>query len=59
MHVHNIWKKKKNSQKKEEKLPKDKGAMFLAPNPKTCTQYKKTKKLTIINKEWDKPCTCI
>jgi hypothetical protein len=25
-------------------LPKDKGAMLLAPNPKTCTQYKKKKK---------------
>jgi hypothetical protein len=26
--------------KKRKKFPKDKGAMLLAPNPKTCTQYK-------------------
>jgi hypothetical protein len=26
--------------KKKQKLPKDKGAMLFAPNPKTCTQYK-------------------
>jgi hypothetical protein len=35
--------KKKKKSKKEEKLPKDKGAMLLASNQKTCTQYKKIK----------------
>jgi hypothetical protein len=31
--------------------------MLLAPNSKTCTQYKeKTNQLTNNNKEWDKPC---
>jgi hypothetical protein len=33
----------------KEKLPKDKGAMFLPPNPKTCTQYKE-KTNQLINK---------
>jgi hypothetical protein len=31
--------------------------MLLAPNPKTCTQYKeKTNQLKKRNKEWNKPC---
>jgi hypothetical protein len=38
--------------KKEKKFPKNKGAMLLALNPKTCTQYKeKTNQLTNKSKE--------
>jgi len=43
--------------KKKKKFPKNKGAMLLAPNPKTCTQFKeKTNQLINKSKEWDKPC---
>jgi len=38
--------------KKKKRFPKDKGAMPLAPNSKTCTQYKeKTNQLTNKSKE--------
>jgi len=38
--------------KKKQKFPKDKGAMLIAPNPKTRTQYKeKTNQLTNKSKE--------
>jgi hypothetical protein len=36
-------KEKKKTNKYKKKLRKDKGAMFFAPNPKTCTQYKERK----------------
>jgi hypothetical protein len=43
--------------KKKKKFPKNKRVMLLAPNPKTCTQYKeKTNQLTNKRKELDKPC---
>jgi hypothetical protein len=45
-------KMKKKTTKKERKSSKNMGAMLLAPNPKTCTQYKeKTNQLTNKNKE--------
>jgi hypothetical protein len=38
--------------KKKKNFPKDMGAMLLASNPKTCTQYKeKTNQLTNKSKE--------
>jgi hypothetical protein len=41
-----------NEKEKKKKFPKDKGAMLLAPNSKTCTQYKeKTNHLTNKSKE--------
>jgi hypothetical protein len=42
--------KKKKSNKYKKKLPKDKGAMLLAPNPKTCIEYKKKEKNQLTNK---------
>jgi len=46
-----------NEKEKEKEFSKNKGAMLLAPNPKTFTQYKeKTNQLKKRNKEWNKPC---
>jgi hypothetical protein len=36
--------------KYKKKFPKDKGAMLLAPNPKTCTKYKNKKENQLTNK---------
>jgi len=41
-----------NEKEIKEKFPKNKGAMLLAPNPKTCTQFKeKTNQLINKSKE--------
>jgi hypothetical protein len=47
MYTINEKRKKNKLTNTRKKLRKDKGAMFFAQNPKTCTQYKdKTNQLT-------------